>query len=113
MAKFIVTFPPELKDEIIENLKEADENVKELNKQKKVKLYTFVLKKAFGVQINEVAMNSWKLLNDHQVLWEFNVLGEDFMKPEKLLALAEKRLKKAFGENISVELYQENKIKKK
>ena len=112
MARFLITFPPELKDEIIESIKETDENARKLNESKRIKIYTFLLNKALGTKVKDPVFNSWKLLNDSQILWEFNVFGEEFLNPEKLLSIAKKRLQKDFGENVSVELYDEKLVKK-
>lgn len=111
--KYLITFPERLKNEIIESLKKAKEEVKDLDKSKRAKAIRLVYK-AVGVDIGTVVYSDYKILNSNTILWTYDVVGENIFPKEALRKLVEKRLNESFNTNeIRVEIYEKKKKRRK
>lgn len=107
MTRYLITFPSELRQEIEKSLKESVENAKDLEKSKKVKFLGWILSRLSKVKLEKKTFCDYKFIDDNKVIWDYTIVGEDFMNKEKLAEVLEKRLQKDFKtDKIKVEILE-------
>ncbi|MFH8120488.1 MAG: hypothetical protein QXS37_06805 [Candidatus Aenigmatarchaeota archaeon] len=98
MAKYLITFPKKLKEEIKASLDASVENTKELAKSKRMKILKKAVEKGFGINLkySDGCYTSYKFIADDKVIWDYTIIGEEIMSKKVLAKIIERRLRKDF-----------------
>ena len=109
MVKVLITFPEELREKVVDDLKKTVEQAKEYNKNKLLKVYAKFFSKVMKVKDLDVAECSFKFIGKNKIVWDYWVLGMEIMSEEKLFEIIKKKIEKDYDGKVKVELYKNTK----
>jgi hypothetical protein len=107
---FKITFPKDKKEAIILGLQDANATVEKHNRSKKFGIAKKILSMHLKAPVNNIARSSYTIVNDNEIIWNYNILGEGFVKDEILSGKIKKIILRDYGSDVHIEHIKEVKI---
>jgi len=105
--KFRITFPKEKKESIILGLKDANATVDKHNKSKKFSVAKKILSMHLKMPVINLVSSSYEIVNDHEIIWNYSIMGEGLVKDEVLTSQVQKIVHRDYGEDVNIKQIKE------